>query len=82
MTSQATFQWHDVTGGIPEGLGPILCVVFINDISKCVNSEVFVFADDTKLYREINDASDQTTVQDDINKLFNWSQIQTRARQI
>ena len=69
-------QWHDVTSGIPQGsvLGPILFVVFINDLPDCVDSEVFMFADDTKLYRDIADQNDIQTVQDDINKLFNWSE--------
>jgi len=68
-------QWHDVTSGIPQGsvLGPILFVVFINDLPKCVNSSVFMFADDTKIYREISTKNDQLILQDDLNKLFEWS---------
>ena len=69
-------QWHNVTSGIPQGsvLGPILFVVFINDLPDCVDSEVFMFADDTKLYRTIAHQSDIQTVQNDINNLFNWSE--------
>ena len=69
-------QWHSVTSGIPQGsvLGPILFVVFINDLLDCVDSEVLMFADDTKLYRTIAHQSDIQTVQNDINNLFNWSE--------
>ena len=69
-------QWHNVTSGIPQGsvLGPILFVVFINDLLDCVDSEVSMFADDTKLYRTIAHQSDIQTVQNDINNLFNWSE--------
>jgi hypothetical protein len=48
-------KWHTVTSGIPQGsvLGPILFVCFINDLPCCVLSDIFLFADDTKLYRKI-----------------------------
>ena len=43
--------WHKVTSCIPQGsvLGPILFVLFINDLPNCVKSSVYMFADDTKL---------------------------------
>lgn len=68
-------KWHKVTSGIPQGsvLGPILFVIFINDLPDSVLSEVFMFADDTKLYRTIQDQSDITQLQDDIDNAFNWS---------
>lgn len=69
-------QWHEVTSGIPQGsvLGPILFVVFINDLPNCVDSDVYMFADDTKLYRSIETTDDIDTVQNDINNLFTWSE--------
>lgn len=44
-----------VTSGIPQGavLGPILFVIFINDFLECVQSEVDLFVDDTKLFSAI-----------------------------
>ena len=43
--------WAAVISGIPQGsvLGPILFVLFINDLPDMINSTVHVFADDTKL---------------------------------
>jgi hypothetical protein len=43
-----------VTSGIPQGsvLGPILFVIYINDVPECVNASTYIFADDTKIYKE------------------------------
>ena len=45
-----------VTSGVPQGsvLGPILFLVFINDLPKAINSSCRLFADDTIVYREIS----------------------------
>ena len=45
-----TSEWSSVTSGIQQGsvLGPILFVVFINDLPDVVRNVVRIFADDTK----------------------------------
>jgi hypothetical protein len=62
--------------GIPQGsvLGPVLFVLFINDLPLNVESDVCMFADDTKLYREIANQIDIKIIQNDINNLFKWSE--------
>ena len=53
---------------------PVLFVIFINDLPECVKSDVFLFADDTKIFREIKDDSDANIIQSDLNELFKWSE--------
>ena len=67
----------DVTSGIPQGsvLGPILFVLYINDLPEVVDdlSFVFLFADDTKIFRHIKSIDDVNTLQSDIQSLLEWS---------
>ena len=48
-------DWTDVTSGIPQGsvLGPILFLVYINDLPGAIRGLMKIFADDAKVYCEI-----------------------------
>ena len=73
---EATSQWAEVKSGIPQGsvLGPTLFIIFINSLPDTTISPLFLFADDAKIFREITSATDQQTLQDDINNLYKWTQ--------
>ena len=61
-----------VTSGIPQGsiLGPILFLIFINDLPECINSICNIFADDTKIY-DVSHKHEK--IQEDLNSVLNWS---------
>ncbi len=69
---------REVTSGIPQGsvLGPILFVIYINDLPEIVDEKthIFLFADDTKVFREIRNTEDCKLLQEDLSKMFQWTQ--------
>jgi len=61
VSVQCTFsKWMLVLSGIPQGsvLGPLLFVIYINELPKIVKSTIYLFADDTKIFRSINNPED------------------------
>ena len=67
-------KWTKVKSGVPQGsvLGPILFLIFINDIGMDLLSPYSIFADDSKLYRPINSLEDTEDLQQDLNTLTEW----------
>ena len=65
----------DVTSGVPQGtvLGPILFLIFINDIADDLHSHARLFADDCLLYKEIVSQNDCSLLQNDLDKLNLWA---------
>lgn len=60
---------------MPQGshLGPILFNVFINDISSNIkHSQCFLFADDLKIARCVNNPIEALKLQEDLDGVFEW----------
>ena len=69
-------QWRTVWSGVPQGsvLGPTLFLLYVNDLLTYLNSPGKLFADDVKIYRRIRGPQDKIVLQDDIEKLQQWSE--------
>ena len=54
-------------------LGPRLFLVFINDATQETNSNISLFADDAKCWRQIHSRADCVELQNDLDNLHQWS---------
>ena len=56
-----------MTSVVPQGtiLGPTLFLVYVNKIPNVVTSSIKMFPEDTRIYREINNAEDRPALQSD-----------------
>ena len=70
-------SWAPVTSELPQGsvLGPVLVVLYINDLPVGITLSVKMFADDTKLYNDSSKEQGTQTLQDDLEKLQDWSDL-------
>ena len=71
-----SIRFCNVLSGIPQGsvLGPLLFVIFINDLPQLVQFAIpFVFADDTKCLLSIRSTDDESKLQSDVNGAAMWS---------
>ena len=66
-----------VTSGVPQGtvLGPLMFLIYVNNIGKGLSSRIRLFADDALLYKEIRSQEDADILQDDLSKLERWSVV-------
>ena len=69
-------NWKSVLSGVPQGsvLGPILFLIYINDLDDSITSNVLKFADDTKLFRKVNTDGNKQHLQNDLDRLVKWSE--------
>ena len=78
-TQQVLVEGHTsspapVTSGVPQGtvLGPLLFLIYINDLPLKVSSTTRLFADNILLYRRIKSQEDARILQEDLDKLQEW----------
>ena len=69
-------SWSSVTSGVPQGtiLGPLMFLIFINDICNNIDSTCRLYADDCIIYRPIRNINDVVSLQMDLNRLYKWSE--------
>ena len=68
--------WAPVLSGVPQGsvIGPILFLVYINDLPEKVHSTVRLFADDTIVYMTMTSERDAASLQQDLDNLAAWEE--------
>ena len=73
----ASSGWVPVQSGVPQGsvLGPLLFNLFVLDLPNYVQSSLPQYADDTLLYRAIHSNSDMHIMQEDLDNITYWCQV-------
>ena len=68
-------DWLPVLSGVPQGsvLGPVLFLVYVNDIVNSLESTTSLFADDAKIYKTLKTKDDTEALQRDMERLQEWS---------
>ena len=66
-----------IKSGIPQGsvLGPILIIIFNNDMPDIIESTCQLFADDAKVFCKVSTKYDSMQLQDDLTRLSEWSKL-------
>lgn len=74
LDGEASNMAH-VKSGVPQGtvLGPLMFLIFVNDINKDIQSNIRLFADDCLMYHSIKNPHHSTILQNDLNTLTKWA---------
>jgi len=67
-------NWAEVFSGVPQGsvLGPLLFLLFVNDLPSVIRSHIRMFADDTKIWCTIKEEIDNIGLQQDLDSMDSW----------
>ena len=75
LNGQAS-SWVDVKAGVPQGsiLGPLFCLIYINDLSEKLKSTAKLFADDTSIFYVVKDPNTSAEILNhDLTRIPEWA---------
>ena len=74
MIGEASSRWTDVLSGVPQGsvLGPLLFVIYINDLPDKIENVTKLFADDSKIIAVTKGQTDIESLQRDLYTVEEW----------
>jgi len=67
--------WFEMISGVPQGsvLGPLLFLLYVNDLPHWIQNSMKMFADDTKIWQRLENDNDSSLLQADLQSLQSWS---------
>ena len=69
-------EWDDIKSGVPQGsvLGPLLFLIYVNDLEQDIISSIRFFADDTSIFSIVNDPiKTAENLNHDLNVISKWA---------
>jgi len=68
--------WMKVLSGVSQGsvLGPLLFLLFVNDLPEWIKANICIFVDDTKIWTRVAGVKDSESPQRDLDSLGRWSE--------
>ncbi len=76
VVNTSSSEWAEVKSGVPQGsvLGPLLFLLYVNELPEIIQNRCKMFADDTKVYGRVKQLEDGAPLQRDLSTLDAWSE--------
>ena len=70
-----SLKWSTVSAGVPQGslLGPLLFLIFINDVTENLKSDCLLYANDTSLFDIVDDPVTSSLKLNDLSEVEDWA---------